>query len=198
MNKVILVGGIYGSGKTTIGEALEREGRVIDYDNIIGDVKGNGVLKTPESMEPIRQQAWGYLFLNALVNSVRMGNPVTVGIATFTTRERRDRYFDTLSKEAEVTGIYYMLPMKETIDRIRRDRTKGEKLVNGDTVLDFYRTHNRTFIKQDHSDLKIPDTLPAEYRSLLRMSGYLPGVQRWTVVTQPLTLTDFNNVKASS
>lgn len=193
MNKIILVGGVYGSGKSTLGREMEGQALVVDYDRITGD--GNGIKKTTEQRNSIRQETWNHLFLNALINSVRSGNPITIGIGTFTTRERRDRYFDALSKEGDVFGLYYMLPMRETIARIRNSRITDDKLVNVETVLEFYKTHNKVLRAQDNTDLAVPANTPKEYMSLLRLSGYAPKpqVQRWQVITKPLSVADIQS-----
>lgn len=186
-NLVILVGGVYGSGKSTVASALGEQASVVDYDQIIGNTQGK-VMK-PEELAPIRQLAWSQLFLEKLRDSAK-NNRATIGVGTFTTRERRDRYFEELSAEAQVIGLYYMLPMKTTIERIKLNRA-SDHLVNGNTVIDFYRAHNQTFKTQDHGDLLLPSdpsTLPLEYRALLQQSkkDFVSSKKRWVVLPKPL------------
>lgn len=197
MNKVILVGGVYGSGKSTLGHSVERQYHVIDYDYLIGDIETNGVMKVASEMDHLRQMSWGKWFLDALIQSALI-NPITVGLGTFTTRQRRDTYFDAISQVAEVSGLYYMLPMRETISRIRNDRVGAVKLVNSDTVLGFYRTHNRVFKGENHGDLILPENMvgvPKEYQALLAQSRYKPeNIQRWLVITEPLRSEDISRL----
>lgn len=186
--RAILVGGVYGSGKSTLARSLDGLATVVDYDEVIGDIQGDGVYKDEALMNQRRAEAWGQGFLQRLEDSIKSGSQLTVGFGTFTTRERRDRYFNHLSGIAEVEGVYFMIPMKLSIQRIREVRPAGSKLVNAESVLHFYRTHNKTFAGEDHGDLDVPQDVPPEYRALLERAGYFQANQdrRWTVLTQPL------------
>src|SRR5688500_3241728 len=111
----VLIGGVYGSGKSTLAQALTGHVSVVDYDSVIGDLAGNGEFKDEGLLNGRRAKTWSESFLQGLEQSVLAGHPVTVGLGTFTTRERRDRYWNHLSGIAEVRGYFLMVPMRVSI-----------------------------------------------------------------------------------
>lgn len=173
--KVLLLGGHYGSGKSTLAEnliALNGRGTNLDFDIINQRLGGFDPTKIAES-DLVRAQIWQTHFPSALRERVEAGDPLIIVAATFAQRQRRDNFLKVLQQYQDTIDIYpllMMLPMRETIGRIRRGRIGSNHLINDETVIDFYRKANRIFRDEDHTDLLLPSNrslLPPEYRPLL-------------------------------
>ena len=209
---VILIGGAYGSGKSTTAKLihnhlsslpehpLSQGTTTVDYDNLVGD-GSTGKDIDLKVIDEARKNTWGYVFMDTIQRRLDEGYDFVLAPGTFFTRERRERYMRELRGRAEVIGLYFMLPMRQTIADIRTSRTDEVRLVNYVRVLDFYRTHNRAFPKEDHSDLLLPEDrsmLPAEFQAMLNRNeqnrrllatpheDHLQPDRQWIVLTHRL------------
>ena len=210
--KVLLLGGYYGSGKTTLTNGLINYygcGINLDFDNFsqqLGAFDPSQVMLSNE----IRAKIWETYFPNAVETSIKAGNPLTIVAATFAQRPRRDRFMSIFDRypEVDVYPLVMMLPMKETIRRIRTGRIGDAHVINDQTVLEFYRRANRTFRNDDHTDFLLPtrrSTLPKEYQALLTKKAVNKDVffdenrdvdqeKRWVIVPHDLTLETLEHV----
>lgn len=208
MKKIILVGGTYGSGKSTTAKEIADSyfnpytTDIIDSDMFIGN--GMGKTVDVENSDELRRKAWNELMLPA-INTSLQDHELVIVPGAFYTRERRERFINVLSDFADVTALFYMLPMRETIDRIRRDRTDETHLVNHTRYRDFYRKFNQHFREDNQSDLLLPhnrEKLAPEYLALLTKQEsnkhivLTPQLDKtrphhWIVIPEPLRIETF-------
>ncbi len=215
MAKVVLIGGMYGSGKSTTATAILENSRhkgysnpiVIDYDLLIG----NGAPQVDvEKAQLLRDDVWKYRFAQAIEESINMGHDLVLVPGTFSTRERRDRFIQQFSQRENIDlhCLFIMEPMKTTIQRIQMGRRDESHLVNQHRWREFYRKFNQGFAVDDHNDLLLPldrQQLAPEYRALLQKheknqasfkSPELDGnqIKRWIVLPRQLHLPDFFDI----
>lgn len=211
MKKIVLIGGTYGSGKSTTAQWIAESPHnpykttIVDYDTLIGNHLGKAV--DVDNSDELRKKAWGELFIPAIIEALEKSELVVVP-GTFSTRERRTRFVSELGEIADLTCLYFMLPMRETTQRIRRGRTDETHLVNIERYKEFYRKANKQFALEDHTDLLLPanrELLAPEYRALLSRKEHNKNVlitphldttrlHHWIVTPEPLHIPDFMKI----
>src|SRR6266568_1299721 len=104
-SKVVLLGGTYGSGKSTTAELIHTSPHnkyktaIVDYDILIGN--GIGVAVDVAHSDAARKEAWHHLFLPAIQEKIREGYELVLVPGTFSTRERRERFITHLQDMVE-------------------------------------------------------------------------------------------------
>ncbi len=210
MKKIIMLGGIYGSGKSTTAMEIAESyfnnysTSIVDSDSFFGN--GTGKQVDYQNWKETARRAWDREMIPSIIVASE-SHELIIFIGSFYTHDRRQRYYDTLSEIADVTALFYMLPMRETIDRIRRGRRDDTHLVNTTRYREFYKRFNQQFKEDNQSDLLLPhdrDRLTPEYLALLtkrkqnRELVVTPQLDktrphRWIVIPEPLRIETFMN-----
>lgn len=146
---IILIGGLYGAGKTTLGRYLHgRLGTSASFVNFdtLGD--DQGVNSIPSKVR------WD-LFLPEIQRQVYDGYHYVIADASFYKRETRDHFMDALSESALVSGLFLMLPMKEVVCRLHQ-RIEHSGGITANNYVENVCRFNREFMTQNNSDLLLP------------------------------------------
>lgn len=214
MTRVVLVGGIYGSGKSTTAVRLANAACavgyrtvVVDYDDLAEAGKGEEI--DLDKTNRLRYFAWEQDgFVNAVKDVVSQEPDLVVASGTFSTRQRRERFTSQLDDgfyDINVYGLFIMEPMRDTISRIENNRVDNTRLVNAERWREFYQRYNRTFKDEDNTDLLLPSNknlLAPEYRALLtkgeqNREAFLSSdntpdkTLKWVVLPRPLRVDVF-------
>ena len=187
MQTVLLIGGVSGVGKSTLGLAIQ---------SLYGDSCYNfdfGAVYNPQS----KVNNWEREILDSIHTGLSKGYELVVANSKFNQRIRRDHVLDNI--HVRTVPLILRPPLLDAFHNIRNGRPEGTHITNADNARCELIDQCAKLARDDQSDILLPSnkgTVPKEYlamlqrtelnRPLLSQNGSDPRV-RWVSVCDRIT-----------
>lgn len=189
---ILLVGGIYGAGKSTIGRNVSEmyppsTVTVIDIDT----VRTQEDVYPPESADRWREM------IPTIDRAIAAGTETIVVIGTFYIRESRDAYIQYFQDSADIVGIMVMPSLRETLPEVKLRRT--EHGVNAVTYKPIHKRFIREMTTQENDDMLLPnnlETVPLGYQRIFKRHelGVINSSPSWVTYFHHLVPHDISSI----
>jgi predicted kinase len=202
MGKVVLLGGAYGSGKSSLAQELKQFYgsnccQVIDFDDLT-----RGYRPQLTGWEDYKDHLRHVVIPTMVGDSLTSGRTFVVVAATFYKRSSRMIMTEQLSQVADVYGFFFMLPLLGTVRRVRQNRpADSDHDVNRATINSHQTKFIRRLEQEGLGDVMLPRDpcrIPPEWRALLARANRSTTATpldyacsaRWIALVDPIAAPD--------
>lgn len=176
MQSVLLIGGMFGSGKTTLASGIcdlyGSDSYNIDFANIYRDVGGEA-LSQSEKGDAFRDSIWADQLSTAIDSKLAEGFKLVVANSSFLISGRRRAILERIDQDVNIVPLILAIPIRTSHHRIKASRPFGTHPVNMTNSRESIMRMCRSFITGDNSDILLPSilsTLSPEYLAMLNRS----------------------------
>lgn len=169
---VILVGGLFGSGKSTLtSQAQQRYGDAaynVEFADIYQRI-GGLALDSTQAGRSFRDGQWQNIVDDEIQLRLSEGYEAIFVSSAFYQRERRTNTIAKIDQETNVIPLMLAIPQLAIFHRLK-EREVGSNSVNRENARIGIHRMNMLFTKSDNTDLLLPtdvNDLPAEYAAML-------------------------------
>lgn len=212
---VLLIGGMYGVGKSTLAEQVKNVWGANCYNFDFADVyhqKSGIALSQSKQGDQYRDANWADTINGRINHALQEGYELVIANSSFLIGDRRRIVLKNISQETRVLPVILTPSLLVPYHQIKSGRPEGTHIVNVGNARQSLHKLNRQFIASDNSDLLLPTdryTLPKEYMAMLYRNEANGGIlfespkdeleraPRWVLIPQKLEISDFVRLIAS-
>ena len=206
---VLLIGGMFGVGKSTIASQIKQEYGVNCFNFDFADVyrqKSGVALSQSKQGDQYRDANWADTIIGSVNTALFDGYELIIANSSFLIGDRRRVVLERIYQGVRALSIILAPPLLVPYHRIKIGRSEGTHIVNkGNARQSIHRICNE-FIYSDNTDLLLPtdrSQLPKEYLAMLYRNEInrdilfespddeVKRAPKWLLVPQDLVPKDF-------